>query len=84
MLTLVTSFAGNVTCCHKPHKMCLWHICFTLSFFVVVSQVEQVVKEFGGLQGWFMKMRNLMYRTPTMMNLLRLVSLWSLEWWYFS
>lgn len=34
-------------------------------------QVEQVVKEFGGLLGWFMKTRSLMYGTPTMMNLLR-------------
>ena len=34
-------------------------------------QVGQVVKEFGGLLGWYMKSRSLMYGTRTMMKLLR-------------
>lgn len=38
---------------------------------MAVFQVELVVKEFGGLLGWFTKMRSPMHETQTMTNLLR-------------
>lgn len=44
---------------------------FPSTFSAAFVQVVRGVKEFGVLLGWFMKMRNLMPGTPTMMKLLR-------------